>query len=193
MTRASHLTLALLATSSLAASCDQVPGWEDLFESDSAWDTAFYDGEVQIAQLDYRCSSGSPDTWWVQAVMDGWAGDVELDIFETGDGNWPGNPNAVWEESHLLTNVDHDPGGAWDVWEATLVDVESPGQQIGGRSTLWGCWWDDGDSLAFKVTVYDDGGREVECAIWGNESEQYFNGYRGDRCLCFDPDGRCDN
>lgn len=182
------LPLALVA-------CDDGFGWDDLLnDSDTAYDTgSFYSGPVEIAQLDYRCNNGSPDSWWYQATMNGWAGDVWLDIYETGDGNWPNNPNAVWEESHPLTSVAYDEGGAWDVWEATLSDVESPGSVVSGRSTLWDCWWDDGNSLAFMITLYDDTAREVECAIWGNESGSYFNDYRGNDCICFDPDGNCNN
>jgi len=181
-----------------AAACD-IPngGWDDLFggdtASDTASDTAFYSGALEITSIDYRCTPGSPDAWWYSTTASAWAGDAELHVFETGDSNWPNNPNAVWEETHPLTNTAYDEAGTWDTWEATLTDVDSPGSQIAGRSTLWGCWWDDGQSLAYKLTLFDDAGRATDCAIWGNESEQYFNGHRGDRCLCFDSDGRCDN
>ena len=34
--------------------------------------------------------------------------------------------------------------GSWDRWDLTLSDVESPGSQTAGRSTLFGCAWNDG-------------------------------------------------
>lgn len=177
--------------------CDGVGfDWDDLLnESDSDWETddGFYQDAPQIAQVDYRCDNGAPDSWWYQVTLDGWAGDMWLDIYETGDGNWPGNPNAVWEESHPLRSVDYDESGAWDVWEVRVNDVEAISQQIGGNSTLFSCNWDDGRSLAFMVSLWDENANYVECAIWGHESDPYFNDYRGNDCLCFEADGNCNN
>jgi hypothetical protein len=187
-----HLTLAAVALSATASTCDPTGGWDDLLDSeDTAGD--FYEGPIQIAQIDYTCSEGSPDRWAFEVVNDGWAANIGLDIYETGDGNWPGNPNAVWEESHDLENTDWDEAGTWDAWSISLSDVDRPGDQISSRTTLWDCWYDDGNSLAFMVTMFDDSGRAVDCAIWGNESSDYFNGYRNNDCICFDPDGDCSN
>ena len=187
-----RLTIALAATSLLFAvsACDDA--------SDFPWDeddTGWWDDDLpaaqEIAYINYSCTVGSPDRWWYFVEIDGWAGDAELEIFETGDGNWPNNPAAVWGETHPMQNTDWDDDGAWDEWEADLRRAGSIGQQVAGQSTLFGCGWDDGRSLAFKVAIYDDGGRLQDCAIWGRESHQYFNMHRGDNCLCFEPNGIC--
>lgn len=188
-------TLFALTASALLAACDDVGGWGDLFDSGyDTWDTGeFYEGDVLIAELAYGCDPGNPDTWWFEATNQGWAGDMVLDIYETGDGNWPSNPGAVWDETHNLTNTQWAEDGTWDFWELSLRDVESAGSQTASQSTLFSCGWNDGNSLAFMITLYDEDMRERDCAIWGQESDDYFNDYRNNNCVCFEADGNCNN
>ena len=186
---AATLLIALTACDSLPSGGD-LPDWGD-DTGDTGWDDE--GGAQQIAAIDYSCTVGSPDRWWYWTEIDGWSGLTTLDIFETGDGNWPSNPGAVWSESHDMRNTDWSDEGGWDRWEVELRRVTSIGQQVSGQSTLFGCNWDDGRSLAFKMAIYDDSGRELDCAIWGHESHQYFNNHLGDDCICFDNDGSCTN
>ena len=187
-------TLFAMATLFLSA-CDILGGgWDGLLDSDDTGSTGdFFDGELLINELNYGCDVGSPDTWWFESTSQGWAGDTTLSIYETGDGNWPGNPSAVWDELHNMTNTESAENGDWDFWTLSLADVDSAGSQVAGRSTLFSCQWNDGGSLAFKATLYDEDGRETDCAIWGYQSEQYFNDYRNNSCVCFDGDGSCTN
>lgn len=192
------LKIALVGTSALFVftACDDFGTGNDLpdWDLDTA-DTGYFEevSDPVIEQVSFRCDIGNPDRWTFYSTMDGWAGTAVLDIFETGDGNWPGNPAAVWSETHTLENTSYDPDGLWDEWQVTLSRVTTINQQYSGSTTLFGCEWNDGGSLAFKETIYDDSGREMDCVIWGYESQQYFNNYRGDSCVCIDPDGSCNN
>ncbi len=188
------IKLALIASGALFAltACTDGIGMPD-WDLDSA-DTGYWDEVVpMIAEVSFTCDYGNPDLWRFYSYLDGWAGQSMLDIFETGDGNWPNNPSAVWSETHVMTNTNYADDGTWDEWSLTLRAVSSIGQQVGGQTTLFGCNWNDGGSLAFRQTIYDDNGAELDCVIWGSRSQQYFNGYLGDSCVCIDPDGRCDN
>ena len=167
-----------------------LPDWD----VDTA-DTGFWEEQSDpvIDQVSFECSYGAPDRWTFYSLMDGWAGTAILDIYETGDGNWPSNPSAVWSESHTLENTSYDPEGTWDEWQISLTKVDTINQEYSGSTTLFSCDWNDGGSLAFKETIYDDSGREMDCVIWGYESQQYYNGRMGDDCVCIDPDGSCTN
>jgi len=191
------IILTALTAPLLFAACDGAGGgWEDIFGDDTGYYDTGFNGDTAplITQIDYGCDVGNPDQWWFDVTNEGWAGDVTVDLFETGDGAWgSGNVGAVWDERHYMTNVEWAEDGSWDRWDLTLSDVESPGSQTAGRSTLFGCAWNDGRSLAFMATAYDDNGRFADCAIWGHESEQYFNGYLNNDCICFENDGNCSN
>jgi len=191
----SAIQLLVLATGALFAltACTSMPSGPD-WDLDTG-DTGWSDDPVDplIAQVTFSCNPGNPDMWSYYSRMDGWAGLATLDVFETGDGNWPNNPGAVWVESHNLNNTDHDPEGTWDEWSLSLRHVTTISQQYSGSTTLFGCEWNDGRSLAFREAIYDESMRELDCVIWGHESQQYFNGYRGDSCVCIDPDGSCNN
>jgi len=188
--------LTALAIPALFVACDQLPGggWEGILDDSGDTATVQPTEDPLIASINYGCNVGNPDMWWFDITNDGWAGDVTIDLFETGDGNWgQRNVGAVWDESHNMVNTEWAEDGTWDRWQLDLTDVESPGSQTSGRSTLFGCAWNDGGSLAFMATLYDDRGVPADCAIWGHESEQYFNEYLGNTCICFEGDGTCRN
>jgi hypothetical protein len=189
------IKIALLAVGGLLTftACDtgtSLPDWGYLDTGDTGYSEVI---DPVIAEVSYSCSYGSPDSWWFTSRTDGWAGLAVLDIFETGDGHWPSQPSAVWKETHTLNNSDYDQGGEWDEWSITLRHVTTIGQQVSGQSTLFGCEWNDGGSLAFMETIYDDTGREQDCVIWGYQSQQYFNSHLGNSCVCLDNDGSCSN
>ena len=138
------------------------------------------------------CTPGNPDTWSFQSELNGWVGLAVLDIFETGDGYWPSDPNKVWTETHDMQNTAYDPDGYWDEWDLSLRSVSTIPEQIAGQTTLFSCTWNDGGSLAFRETIYDDNSQKLDCVIWGYQSQQYFNGYLGDSCVCIDADVRYD-
>jgi hypothetical protein len=192
------IKIALLATTTLFAftACTDLgsglPDWDVDTGDTGAWDDQTEYDPV-IGEVSYSCDYGSPDRWQFYSRIDGWAGLATLDIYETGDGNWPSNPSAVWSESHTMSNSGYDADGAWDDWTASLSKVNTIGQQTAGSTTLFGCEWNDGGSLAFRETIFDDSGRELDCVIWGYQSQQYFNSHRGDDCVCIDPDGSCNN
>lgn len=190
-----RITTLIVASTLLFAACDQFGGgWDDLLTEtgDTAFDTPTTTTPL-IDTLSYGCDAGSPDEWWFDSVVTGWAGDMVVDIYETGDGNWPNRPTAVWDETHFMNNVESAEDRSWDRWDLVLADVESAGSQVSGRTTLFSCRWDDGRSLAFKATVLDESGRTQDCAIWGHESEQYFNEHLNNDCVCFESDNNCRN
>ena len=80
----------------------------------------------------------------------------------------------------------------------SLADVALPGDVVAGSTTLWDCSFNDansgvGGSLAWMTTMEDESGAVLDCAIWGFESENYWNTWQGLNCLCFDVDGDCSN
>lgn len=177
--------------------CDQLGGFEDILGPGDTGNDDFVVVDPLIAAIDFGCDTGNPDQWWYDVVNQGWAGGVTLDIFETGawtgSANSAGNASSVWDETHELENIEFAADGSSDRWGISLNDVETPGQQISGSTTLFGCAWNDGGSLAFMMTMRDENGRFADCAIFGHESEQYFNGLQGNDCLCFENDQNCSN
>jgi hypothetical protein len=119
---------------------------------------------------------------------------ITVDVYETGDSNWPTNPEAAWDESHDLTGYLYDTQCySWDEWAVDLDDVASSGDVVSGETTLWDCSFDDDGSLAFLATVYDDStpAVAVDCAIWGYDAEGYFIDHLGKECDCLDEDENC--
>ncbi|MFT6143382.1 MAG: hypothetical protein ACJAZO_002393 [Myxococcota bacterium] len=178
--------------------CDQLGGFEDILGTgDTSTSTPGTTIDPLIAGIDFGCDTGNPDQWWYDVVNEGWSGGVTLDIFETGawtgSGSSAGNANDVWDESHELTNIEFAEDGSSDRWGISLNDVETPGQQVSGSTTLFGCAWNDGGSLAFMVTMRDENNNQADCAIFGFESEQYFNGLQNNSCICFENDSNCSN
>lgn len=187
--------IALIAAAGLFAltACVDGTGGGPDWNLDSG-DTGYWEEQDPvISEVSFNCNYGNPDMWTYDSFVDGWAGLAVLDIFETGDGHWPSQPQSVWTETHTLNNLAYDENGDWDEWGITLRSVTTINQQIASQTTLFSCAWNDGGSLAFRETIYDDSGHELDCVIWGYQSQQYFNGYLGDSCVCIDNDGSCTN
>ncbi len=190
---------ALIALPALIfGACDQLGGFEDILGTgDTGRDDVVVSVDPLIAGINFGCDTGNPDQWWYDVVNEGWAGGVTLNIFETGawtgNASSAGNASSVWDERHEMSNVEFAADGTSDRWGIELNDVETIGEQIAGSTTLFGCAWNDGGSLAFMVTMRDENDREADCAIFGYESEQYFNGLQGNDCICFEGDQNCSN
>lgn len=143
-----------------------------------------YSGPRQIASIESpACVTGSPDIWTFDVTLDGLADLVTLDIVESSS-------VTPWDESHDLANYDYDvTSSAWDKWMVNLEQVTTPGEVVSGQTTLFGCEWNDGYSLAFRVEMYG-GGTRLDCAIFGYQAQQTF---ADSACVCFDLDGDCTN
>ncbi len=164
--------------------------------------TDWYTGPYEIAFVDYECVS---DTLTVEIETDGWADGMELWLANTGDGNWPSNPTAIWDETHVLDdthNVNFDEEtGAWDIWEIDLdivTDAEDVVTTGPNQTTLSGvgCPDHDGESWAYMAVMFGSGAVD-DCAIWGYEPVEYYNTYLANAdatsppaeiggCICFD-------
>ena len=98
-----------------------------------------------------------------------------------------------------MGNTDFDADcGFWDDWDMSLSDVALVGDVVSGTSTLYDCSFNDatagvGGSLAWMISMEDETGGALDCAILGFDSEAYFNTFDGNSCICFDSDGVCTN
>ena len=179
-----YLWLLAIAPALMAAECDTTDSKIDDSGSESCW----YTGALQIAELSYSCTDGSPDQWYYYTLTDGLAGDVTIDIFETGDANWPGNPSAVWDEQHGLDNIAYDDvTGSWYEWELGLDYEADEGSWVAGQSTSYVCSTDDETRLTWMVTMYDDSNNPVDCAVWGHDTSYWLVDMGFSSCLDFNP------
>lgn len=122
-------------------------------------------------------------------------------------------PDAIHTETDLMDdNYDYDAThGTYDKWKMALKVVSSAGDVVAADpnnpntgTTLWDCQddltqtdtaspgtdWING-SLAWMITMYDDSSppQVTDCIIFGFHSDQYWNTYKGNDCLCFEGDG----
>ncbi|MCO4746955.1 MAG: hypothetical protein KC912_19310 [Proteobacteria bacterium] len=177
------LTLVMVAAMSVLAACE---GEVDGPTGDTA--AAPYDGPWQVAEVLWDCDATG---YTYDVKTDGWAGDMTLDIFETGA--WTGTNNAdVWDEFHPMSNVEFAQDGSWDTWDLELTSVATTGEVTSGTSTLFQCFQTDGTtprhddaSLTWKAEMLDDNDALMDCAIWGHEAEDYWETNQGDDCYCF--------
>lgn len=140
----------------------------------------------EIDWIQWNCENSSDYAYHVETV--GWAGDMTLEIFETGAWGGLSNPTSFsgWEEFHSMYNVAFAEDGSWDIWELDLVHVDSVSDVVAGSTTLFDCQVHLDDSLAWKTSMFDDSFAPVDCGIWGFDAEDYWNTTVGDECVCFD-------
>ena len=121
------------------------------------------------------------------------------------------SPTAIHDETHLFSNnVDWDSDDSvdgdgyiysWDRWDMSLDDVATIAEIVPGSKTLLDCsfhsetnsgtatdpeW--EGASMAYMITMYDSGGTALDCVIWGEESQDYWNTYKSNSCFCMEQD-----
>jgi hypothetical protein len=174
MTRILTLIFALAALTACVG--DPFPSSDTGLDGWDTGDVSVFEGPWQIAEVYWQCEPGS-NVWTYEAITDGWAASMTLDIVETGDGNWRENPSAVWDELHTFNdNVAYAEDGTWDHWQVTLRGVSSPSSQVSGQTTLFTCGYHADDSLSWKATMYGDQG-QLDCGIWGHRPlEAYGSG-----------------
>ncbi len=196
--------LPLAALAAFAADCGDPIDTDD---SDVDTDTTFQ-GDFLIGSMALGCDTGADaaaktdDVITLDVMFEGWAEIVEMDIIETGDGNFPANLAAVYQEYHILpadANTAFAADGSSDTWQYVM---NNPGTLVGGNdndednrasgSTFFDCSDDNRlqqdaglfTSVAVKVAATpDDSAKDPTCAIFGHRSEE---AYTGDGCECFE-------
>ena len=180
--------LPFAALAAFAADC----GGEITDTTDSATDTFCYDCDFLVNSLSLTCAS---DVVTADVAFSAWAATVTLDIVNSGDPAFDGNPSSVHNETHLFAssdNVGFEPDGTADAWQLQLDAVETTGEVVEGSTTLMGCNFYDTNSdnvylsIAAKLsasptTDYDSA--TDTCAIFGDQSNTAFS---GDGCECFE-------
>lgn len=178
MTRILTLSAAIAA---LTACVDGPPSTDSGFAWDDTGNVEVFEGPWQIAEVYWSCEPAS-NAWTYEAITDGWAASMTLDIVETGDGSWSTNPAAVWDEFHDFDdNVDYAEDGSWDRWQVVLRGVSTPSAQVSGETTLFTCGYHAADSLSWKATMYGDT-EILDCGVWGHRPLEAY----GSGCYRFD-------
>jgi hypothetical protein len=148
------------------------------------------------------------DCHWLESAN---AASGGTDLAQCGSTTAPTDPTAAWGETHPFSNnVDWDDDDSvdqdgfiysWDRWDISLEDVAAIGDVVSGSTTLWDCGWHtetnsgttsapewEGASLAYMLTMADSNGTDLDCVIWGLQSQQYWNTHKGNSCFCLEAD-----
>jgi hypothetical protein len=137
-----------------------------------------YRGPIQVSAIWPSCTVGDPDRWAFEVELEGRAGALELEIVETAE---DGSRSEVHRPVSALAW--DEEAWAWEEWVLELERVSAPAEVVSGQTTLFDCTYDDGQSLAFKVAIFDDEDALLDCAVWGHGA-QSVSGWDG--CVCFD-------
>ncbi len=147
------------------AACDSgVTGWQDCDGEE-----CLGAGDSRIASAEWSCEGddskeGEPPvgSFHFDAVVDGWAGGVDLTIVHTAA---PNDPKPL--EEHGLVHVDYDE--TQDFWALDLTTIPRDNPWVGGVSTNFRCGLHDEDDLTFHMMLLDDLSSPVECVVWGHD------------------------
>ena len=152
--------LLVLGLGALFIGCDTADTADDTSTpDDTTVDTAPLDTEIN------QVSYGFDETEWVYGVeLIGWGAGVDIDIYQNEGG-------YVWEESHVLDQLDYDPNGEWDKWGTSLPIVTDWKDQVDSVNTLYTGAMED--TLTWMVTAYDMDGYFADCAVWGKTISYY--------------------
>lgn len=175
--------LALAASLLALTACPTTDGGTT--DSGDTGEAAVYEGPWQVAGFVWSCDTTSGD-YSYEVTMDGWADSATLDTFETGA--WggladPTNTGNAWEETHTLTQGDYGEDGSWDSWVTTLTNVTTP-SAVDNTTTLFSCGTHGEAELAWMMTA-DFGANGADCAVFGNEADDWWNTTQGNSCYVF--------
>lgn len=155
---------------------DPANGWDELHVLDIATDNLHWDAQ------------GSPTstTTNIEAAEVDPVGDADADLRP----DW----GAAGQNFTTQTAEDADGlVGSWDHWNTTFPIVTTTGAVVQSgpdQTSLLGCGDNNGSTLAWKVSMYNDANPpvQVDCVIFGRRSATQF---AGDGCVCIDADNDC--
>lgn len=138
-----------------------------------------------INAVQWSCIEGE---WTYELSAVGAPDLVTVDVFDTD--SWDGGASAgVWKEAHPLAISEQAEDASWTHWKVVLTVVPQVDVVV-AQSTALVCEQDSPREIATRMRVVVED-QEVDCAIWGQRSEDYFNvGLRND-CHCFDQVHEC--
>jgi hypothetical protein len=123
--------------------------------------------ELKITNINPSLTAGGYD---LTAETEDWTYEVVLNVFQTCS---VGDPTANgWDEEHDVPSVGHTE--TTDSLAVSLSHVESAGSVTPGSTTLFNI--DDDNTLNYVLRVYGADGALADCAIWGCNPDDVFNG-----------------
>ena len=160
------LTLSLNIACEVEADTDTDAGCDTGEDCDTG-DTGAPTLELKITNISPLLTASGFD---LTAETEDWTYEVVLNVFQTCS---IGDPTANgWDEEHDVPSVGHT--GTSDNLAVSLSHVESAGSVTPGSTTLFNI--DDDNTLNFVLRVYGADGTLADCAIWGCNPDDVFNG-----------------
>lgn len=138
-----------------------------------------YDGPWQLATVDSECDGAA---FVVEITTDGWAANMRFRIGDTS--GWSGGPTTdVTRENHPMNQVDFAQDGSWDRWDLILEGAVASQAVTLGTSSQFDCAQ---TGLTFRADMLDDSSGLMDCGIWGDQPDAFWNEALGWDCDCFD-------
>ena len=144
---------------------DHTGDWPDHSRWDhSGWDSDCDEDHVSLDSISMSCDSVD---WWYDVYSTGWMSSPDLWIAQTGvdeETAWNEGPHPFPAESY-----DYGANGCWDNFYLELGIVDSVNEVVYGSTSLYQCDANRKATLSWHLVIYDSGGTEADCAVWGED------------------------